>query len=63
MSDAAEAKARLRDRRVVLSVSIDDVVRWSRTASGGQNLALFASGPPDEGCMRWGLCDTGQAAP
>lgn len=41
---------------------IDAVVKWSRTAGGGQNLALFASGPPDEGCMRWGLCDTGGGA-
>jgi 3'-phosphoadenosine 5'-phosphosulfate sulfotransferase (PAPS reductase)/FAD synthetase len=37
---------------------IDEVVAWSRTAQGGTNLSLFAPGPPDEGCMRWGLCET-----
>jgi len=38
---------------------IDQVVAWSRTAKGGKNLALFAPDPPDEGCMRWGLCESG----
>ena len=37
---------------------IDKVVAWSRTAKGGQNLALFAPGPQDEGCARWGLCES-----
>jgi 3'-phosphoadenosine 5'-phosphosulfate sulfotransferase (PAPS reductase)/FAD synthetase len=36
---------------------IDKVVAWSRTSRGGKQVELFA--PPREGCMRWGLCDTG----
>lgn len=40
---------------------IDEVVAWSKTAKGGKNFALFDEGPADEGCMRWGLCDTGGA--
>lgn len=36
---------------------IDRVVAWSKTASGGKNLSLFEPGPPDEGCMRWGMCE------
>lgn len=38
---------------------IDQVVAWSRTSRGGKELELFAPGVGDEGCMRWGLCDTG----
>ena len=37
---------------------IDEVVAWSRTARGGRQYELFAAGPSEEGCMRWGLCDT-----
>ena len=37
---------------------IDSVVAWSKTAKGGKNLALFAPEPADEGCMRWGLCES-----
>lgn len=44
--------------RTMVCAPIDEVVAWSRTAKGGKNLALFAPGPPDEGCMRWGLCET-----
>lgn len=40
---------------------IDTVVEWSKTAHGGRNGDLFASDPSDEGCMRWGLCETGPA--
>lgn len=40
---------------------IDDVVRWSRTMHGGQvedrQELLFAH--INDGCMKWGLCDTG----
>jgi 3'-phosphoadenosine 5'-phosphosulfate sulfotransferase (PAPS reductase)/FAD synthetase len=40
---------------------IDRVVAWSRTLRGGRiedrQVELFAQA--DEGCMRWGLCDTG----
>lgn len=37
---------------------IRDVVEWSRTTRGGKQYDLL---PRDEreGCMRWGLCDTG----
>lgn len=38
-------------------VPIDDVVEWARTARGGVQFELFAP-PEDDGCMRWGLCET-----
>jgi 3'-phosphoadenosine 5'-phosphosulfate sulfotransferase (PAPS reductase)/FAD synthetase len=39
---------------------IDDVIKWSNSGrNGGQQRELFAD---DSGCMRWGLCDTGNAA-
>ena len=38
---------------------IDKVVDWSRTAHGGRQYELFAAGPSEAGCVRWGLCDTG----
>lgn len=41
---------------------IDEVVAWSRTSHGGKHLELFAPGVGEEGCMRWGLCDTPEAA-
>lgn len=41
---------------------IDQVVAWSRTSHGGKEMELFAPGVGEEGCMRWGLCDTGEAA-
>jgi 3'-phosphoadenosine 5'-phosphosulfate sulfotransferase (PAPS reductase)/FAD synthetase len=37
---------------------IDGVVAWSRTARGGRQAELFAGGSAEEGCMRWGLCET-----
>ena len=40
---------------------IDKVVEWSRTARGGRQLELF-SPQHEEGCVRWGLCDTGDKA-
>jgi 3'-phosphoadenosine 5'-phosphosulfate sulfotransferase (PAPS reductase)/FAD synthetase len=39
-------------------VPIDAVVAWSRTSHGGRQTELFAPSDRDEGCMRWGLCDT-----
>lgn len=39
---------------------IDRVVEWSRTARGGRQWELFAAPASDTGCMRWGLCDTGE---
>lgn len=38
---------------------IDEVVKWSRTGHGGKQYELFAADAKDQGCMRWGLCDTG----
>ena len=37
---------------------IDKVVAWSKTSRGGYQLELFTSDKKDQGCMRWGLCDT-----
>lgn len=42
-------------------VPIDDVVAWAKTSRGGKQFELFASEARDEGCMRWGLCDTGSS--
>jgi len=36
---------------------IDEVVTWAKTERGGV-IPMFDP-PADEGCMRWGLCDTG----
>lgn len=38
---------------------IDKVVSWSKTSRGGRQLELFDAAPEEEGCMRWGLCETG----
>lgn len=37
---------------------IDTVVEWSRTSRGGRQIMLIDN-EPTGGCMRWGLCDTG----
>ena len=37
---------------------IDEVVKWSRTSHGGRQFELFESDVKDQGCMRWGLCET-----
>lgn len=37
---------------------IDDIVAWSRTSRGGKQVELFAAPPDEQGCMRWGLCET-----
>lgn len=39
---------------------IDQVVEWSKTARGGRQYELFAP-QAEEGCVRWGLCETGGA--
>lgn len=41
--------------------TIDEAVAWSRTAHGGKQERLFPEAPPDEGCMRWGLCESVQS--
>jgi len=38
--------------------SIDRVVQWSRTKWGGKQFELFAAAPGEQGCVRWGMCDT-----
>lgn len=38
-------------------MTIDEVVEWSRTARGGRQFELFYEEAQD-GCMRWGLCDS-----
>ena len=40
---------------------IRDVVRWSRTTRGGHidQLELFTDHAGHQGCVRWGMCDTG----
>lgn len=37
---------------------IDKVVQWSRTSHGGKQFELFEADTRDQGCMRWGLCET-----
>lgn len=39
-------------------MGIDEVVVWSRTTRGGRQLQVLQE-PPQGGCMRWGLCETG----
>ena len=38
--------------------SIDRVVQWSRTKWGGKQFELFEALPGEQGCVRWGMCDT-----
>jgi len=42
-------------RRYSLSLGIDKIVAWS---SGGDQRELFAAPYSEQGCMRWGLCET-----
>lgn len=37
---------------------IDKAVEWSRTSRGGRQFELFAAAPHEQGCVRWGLCET-----
>lgn len=39
-------------------IPIDAVVSWAKTSRGGYQFELFAGGAAEEGCMRWGLCET-----
>lgn len=43
-------------------LTIDQAVAWSRTSRGGKQFEMFAAAGRDQGCMRWGLCDTGSHA-
>lgn len=40
-------------------VPIDSVIQWARTAHGGRQYELFAP-EREEGCVRWGLCESMQ---
>jgi 3'-phosphoadenosine 5'-phosphosulfate sulfotransferase (PAPS reductase)/FAD synthetase len=37
---------------------IDKVVEWSRTSRGGRQFEMFAAESHEQGCVRWGLCET-----
>ena len=37
---------------------IDKVMDWARTARGGRQFELFEAEPREQGCVRWGLCET-----
>ena len=39
------------------AMPILDVVEWARTGKGGRQMMLFDASDPDEGCMRWGMCE------
>jgi len=39
--------------------SVAESVAWSRTTYGGKQLDMFQPNYGNEGCMRWGLCDSG----
>ena len=39
------------------TLTIDEMVDWSRTAYGGKQYELF-SDSDREGCMRWGMCES-----
>jgi len=40
------------------AIPVDSVIEWSRTTRGGKQFEMFAPRGADEGCMRWGLCET-----
>lgn len=37
---------------------IDDVMKWSLTGHGGKQYELFSAEFHEQGCVRWGLCNT-----
>jgi 3'-phosphoadenosine 5'-phosphosulfate sulfotransferase (PAPS reductase)/FAD synthetase len=43
-------------------IPIDDVLTWARTERGGRQMRLGDWGRED-GCVRWGMCDTGEGTP
>ena len=38
---------------------IHRVIQWARTKHGGRQFELFDALPGEQGCVRWGMCDTG----
>ena len=45
-------------KRSGLCWPIERVVEWSRTKYGGRQFELFDALPGEQGCVRWGMCDT-----
>tara|TARA_R110002110_G_scaffold145395_1_gene334785 strand:+ start:760 stop:1722 length:963 start_codon:yes stop_codon:yes gene_type:complete len=45
-------------KRSGLCWPIDRVVQWARTKHGGRQFELFDALPGEQGCVRWGMCDT-----
>ena len=37
---------------------IHKVVQWAKTKRGGKQFELFDALPGEQGCVRWGMCDT-----
>jgi 3'-phosphoadenosine 5'-phosphosulfate sulfotransferase (PAPS reductase)/FAD synthetase len=46
-------------RRLGKPWPISKVVEWSRTSRGGRQIEMFEPPDSERGCMRWGLCETG----
>jgi 3'-phosphoadenosine 5'-phosphosulfate sulfotransferase (PAPS reductase)/FAD synthetase len=44
----------------VPDVPIDDIVKWARTSRGGRQYQLDLGDKDDDGCMRWGLCESAE---
>ncbi|MDP6940211.1 MAG: phosphoadenosine phosphosulfate reductase family protein [Planctomycetota bacterium] len=40
---------------------IKTVVGWSRTSRGGRQVELFTDTDGHQGCVRWGMCETGES--
>lgn len=40
---------------------IQRVVEWSRTSRGGRQVELFTDTDGHQGCVRWGMCETGES--
>jgi len=38
---------------------IEDVIAWAQTARGGRQTMLDPAWGREDGCVRWGMCDTG----
>ncbi len=45
-------------KRSGLCWPINRVVEWARTKHGGRQFELFDALPGEQGCVRWGMCDT-----
>lgn len=61
MSGGAATVVKQNGSSVRVRMTSTEAVAWSRTARGGHQVELFDL-DPDKGCLRWGLCDTGDRA-